>query len=1322
MKGTEVFRPTYVTVPNFNLTSEPQNRYPRAGVLFMDDSGKELPQGGSTPGTEKVGEAVKAPVSPKRGVFHRIGFKKAAEPRIEVGTETDQARIRKIRQEFAGGPEKHTEELRNEWSAAFAPEELKNPGINTGIENAIATGYGPHSITSKEKDTTKPGAREAIEVVRNTTLSKEDHLKKAQELLGKELSEEQQDALWKAHTNLGSDEVGRDGRQAGLYNLTVDQLKGKADILKGGAGVDEEHALFKEDQRRKIIESGLALIPTPLGGQPPRGPQSVPPLSSSHPGRNQFIEFVLQETSKHIDPNNITEKMVEWWDDFGWQNYIWENSVDDQGKTQIKNAERDWITNELKPWSDEVMKKKEQIERERMQQQRREKMGVVFNIEEELKKDNVRQALQESVLNPNVVFNPNDTNLDSLFKLIDMINIADQSEYSYALMVISNYTTEQEIQRAQANPDLARELREKREGFKIDPQTGQRFIDPTTGNPVPVDPAWMAEEARDYIYEKLLENIVGQPDKHISGSIPYDAALGGGFHIRTNIDNVRNVVFTHSNEKFHGYIANLEYFRKIMYEMNRSLTSPEEYKQFLAQHLLAPGLQFVHNDVVGVDDVLRLYEQLAPQETAAKKQWFDDERAEKIVKRVDTQFRALAENGRVKRRILDENGGLKYERELTEMEIKRALALGLVLTRGLQRFSIYANYGDVEKSSTGRFGSRWGEYLGRAFMTAKMGFGRFAIGKGSQALRRHAFIEQREFDRTLSRRDGDERDWGWVMGASPLEVWTNSIGAPDIFSHSWRKELLNFSNVMVPVVDPISSRVDLTTLRKHLDKKGEDVKNDEELKDKKPGEINHIFSEMVSDVVLAQRLNISALSTYGNFDRETRKHLFEKTAVLRPSFMASLFPEIKSDLSDTEIKKLYNLREMQVTLGASFREGKRYEHQRQELDALENRVQTNSGHWDSLIAKLEIAEMDRIYDDREAQRRFNDLAQRVYVGQTLSPTEQQEFSNFTVKAEAEAQTVKSHYDTTRHQDARNELFNKYLSGLPGQKEWNGAPLTLTQDEKDLLKQVIDKGIKSAEYASIIKFPHVLGNNDLFEVAWDKPTYQPDFDVKGMGDVELGQENLMRFLMDQGKLVEACTPTASVLYNPIKDPEENFVKTIDGYDAVIGRGPAQRLFHGIFAGFYKFTGQYTQDILDPKTLAFLYGEHRPKLTKPWTWPWPVAVRKATGLETSEADHHFRGEGLSFTPEEINERINKLVNHKAVGNEKPKERRSDNPVKFWDYFRRMQSDAELMKKRTKSTGWRKFWRMMWVIFLASSTVGAARIAKSIEHTLPGDLRRR
>lgn len=103
-------------------------------------------------------------------------------------------------------------------------------------------------LIGKDKIRDNSSTEKAKEVIKNASLGDAERIDSASQLLKRDLTEKQREALLAAH-NLGKGEIGKDSNEAGVYNYTKAQLLRKARIL--------EEAGFSKEERRVLMEAGL---------------------------------------------------------------------------------------------------------------------------------------------------------------------------------------------------------------------------------------------------------------------------------------------------------------------------------------------------------------------------------------------------------------------------------------------------------------------------------------------------------------------------------------------------------------------------------------------------------------------------------------------------------------------------------------------------------------------------------------------------------------------------------------------------------------------------------------------------------------------------------------------------------------------------------------------------------------------------------------------------------------------------------------------------------------------------------------------------------
>lgn len=200
------------------------------------------------------------------------------------------------------------------WYSRFTTDELKDPGLRQSIDAAVSLGHKPSSITSK-------GAigQTAENVVTNSILDDKERVTKAEEIRNKLHEEEEkekdkeeqekerlirEEAVKKAHEE-GKGEEGKDGKEAGVYNYTLSQLRRKAKILKGAG--------YSEEERRALMEAGIVGGEGGSGGDAESRPFSFKDIPADTPEKlrakiawNREVGGVLSD-----DPSEFQMIMAE---------------------------------------------------------------------------------------------------------------------------------------------------------------------------------------------------------------------------------------------------------------------------------------------------------------------------------------------------------------------------------------------------------------------------------------------------------------------------------------------------------------------------------------------------------------------------------------------------------------------------------------------------------------------------------------------------------------------------------------------------------------------------------------------------------------------------------------------------------------------------------------------------------------------------------------------------------------------------------------------------------------------------------------------------
>lgn len=400
----------------------------------------------------------------------------------------------------------------------------------------------------------------------------------------------------------------------------------------------------------------------------------------------------------------------------------------------------------------------------------------------------------------------------------------------------------------------------------------------------------ISDESRKVIFEWLLERIISIPDT--TPDTPYMERLSS-FYITSNLANLLEVARRNFPEtKDIAYFGDLTHVRQTAHEFNRSLRFGESYKSFVTEHIRAHGLNFMRNEVAGVATAVQFYEKVAAQRVSKTKEWFNDGDIKAIEEKVEKLFTDLVEDGSVR----------KDGRKLLEWEKNRALRLAKIFFAGTQRLAVYTSFGDLpsDAKTTDRLASLPYEYIARAIVPWKMIAPRFfASAGGPKKYMDMIFEEQEEQLGEL-----ETKPIG-LFGVDKRTVMMNTYGAQDPESHSWRSQMMFLGNIRlkgVVVLDREGRKVSAPnemSLLEYLNAEAkiyggtvEDPVLGGKGVDKRDKKLFPKFKERISEAILGQRLYLTVLARYGNLDDSLREKVWQKIAILKPSTLVSLCPEI----------------------------------------------------------------------------------------------------------------------------------------------------------------------------------------------------------------------------------------------------------------------------------------------------------------------------------------------------------------------------------------------------------------------------------------------
>jgi len=386
--------------------------------------------------------------------------------------------------------------------------------------------------------------------------------------------------------------------------------------------------------------------------------------------------------------------------------------------------------------------------------------------------------------------------------------------------------------------------------------------------------------SRKVIFEWLLERIINIADT--TPDTPYGERFTS-FYITSNKANLLEVARRNLPNDI-AYFGNLDHMRGNAHEFNRSLRFGDSYKEFVTQNLRSHGLDFIRNQIAGVSTAVQLYEKITTNRVSKTREWFNDGDLKAIDQKVNELFTDLVRDGSVQ----------KDGRRLLPWEKERALRLARIFFAGTQRLAMYASFGDLpsDARTTDRIASLPYEYIARALVPWKMIAPRFfASTGGSRRYMDMIFREQEAADTYIN-----------LFGVDRRTVMMDTYGAQDPESHSWRSLMMFLGNVRINdirTLDRNGTVVSGPTSRSLLEYLNEEARlyggtiDDPVLggkgvkKEDKPA-----FSRTISDAVLGQRLYLTVLARYGNLDDGLKTKIWQKIAVLKPSTLVSLCPEI----------------------------------------------------------------------------------------------------------------------------------------------------------------------------------------------------------------------------------------------------------------------------------------------------------------------------------------------------------------------------------------------------------------------------------------------
>lgn len=173
--------------------------------------------------------------SGEKNIYHAEDKIQDKSPKVsKISRITQQEEKDRIDKIISGAPALHQEPLRQSLYEAYFTASSTEAEDSSRIDEI-----------RKELDETVSDSDENNEDIM-------ERLGRAEQELGRNLNAQEKAAIIAAH-NVGENEQGKDGSEAGINNYTFSQLREKAKILKG----DDEQKGFSKEERRKLMEAGI---------------------------------------------------------------------------------------------------------------------------------------------------------------------------------------------------------------------------------------------------------------------------------------------------------------------------------------------------------------------------------------------------------------------------------------------------------------------------------------------------------------------------------------------------------------------------------------------------------------------------------------------------------------------------------------------------------------------------------------------------------------------------------------------------------------------------------------------------------------------------------------------------------------------------------------------------------------------------------------------------------------------------------------------------------------------------------------------------------
>lgn len=797
------------------------------------------------------------------------------------------------------------------------------------------------------------GVRRALEdikrqeVIKNALLGDSERVDVAAQLLRRDLTEKEREALLKAH-NQGKGEAGKHNGPAGVYNYTNTQLLKKTRILN--------EAGFSKEDRRILMDAGLVGAPGPTEGEAgviDKADITNPIILEAIDVINAYrdaelpVEDALKEAvgeiarAKNIDPGEkklVLQRIAERISEVAESKKAEEKKSEEEArfgkvlsiqKDQIQDPTFKSYVSEINSLIDEIGKgrlddKKYQALYNKINSlQPPDSYGVVPDGDDEASRaeariretrmnafDDSKQILKSAISQARRILMSSGRGAESeaerevIEKLVDAIRDEDYDSIDEA------------IRTSGFNPGDQRGL------------YGEVIVRAAEAAEKMGDKDHMVE----YLLEFGLERIISRADENPSDSYPQF-----NLYESYNIDNIIQAARkydenggknTQRKREMFSYLTNLQYKRRAMHDLFQGMKDRETYVKLVTQLLRRNGLDFVEHKIAGVSDVQMMYEQILGSMYSLKSKeqgWLnhqdfqdaDTEVAKELMKYKGQESESLRKEYR------DKDGKPQF-RSLREWEIKRAGMVGRSLNTATERRITYGVMGELPKNVDERLRSLEFEFIARTLAPLKLipdkffdyatamkylelSYEELKMKDGKAYLHKYGYVDK----------DGKEKG---LYGKSQNAMAILDTGIGDLKSNSWRGRLLLLKNkdyltaidghgnkeAIMDYLDRIKVEVE-SRYKEEIRRMKPDI-TELELKIQMEGEkypykaaVEKEFNERVARVVGDQRLFLGALIKNAGLNGDNKIVVWKNIAKFLPSRVAAFLPHESMDI----VKNIY---------------------------------------------------------------------------------------------------------------------------------------------------------------------------------------------------------------------------------------------------------------------------------------------------------------------------------------------------------------------------------------------------------------------------------